>query len=378
MSNISDYLDWRSDIPFSFDPFNEVDNLVLCELVYVAFEGIVSGPSLKEKITIEQASQAYFEKYSEEEILARTSMTRLAPFILKKMAGSKRYGGMKLAGYVNEVDAKSQSQFAVCTFYLPDKSIFVAFRGTDDTLIGWREDYDMSFSCGTAGQLKAVEYLNNNFSRTMKDIRVGGHSKGGNFAVYASAFCRHSVKDNIIEVYSNDGPGFVDEIINTDKYQTILPRIKGFIPQQSIVGMLMANSFSNKIVVSDAKGIMQHDPLSWQVLGNEFVTAPELDPFSIMFDEMVKKWVMGYDYETRSLFGDILFSAMKSSGATKLSQVTGGGIRSIAAIVKDIQALDSDKQAIFMEIIVKLMSTGGSVFADNFLEIISKSLNRKK
>ena len=97
-----------------------------------------------------------------------------------------------------------------------------------------------------------------------------------------------------------------------------------------------------------------------------------------MFDEMVKKWVVGYDYETRSLFGDMLFSAMGSSGATKLSQVTGGGFRSIAAIVKDIQALDSDKQAIFMEIIVKLMSTGGSVFADNFLQIISKSLNRKK
>ena len=184
MANIIDYLKWRGDVPFDADPFNEVDALVLCELVYANFDGIVPGPSIKDKITVEELCDKFFEKYKKEELLDSKRITKLAPFLLPEMAGSARFGGLKLAGFVNEVDEENQSQFAVCSFYLSDGTIFVAFRGTDDTLVGWKEDFNMCFSTGTGGQVKAVDYLNENFARTMKRLRVGGHSKGGGIRTY--------------------------------------------------------------------------------------------------------------------------------------------------------------------------------------------------
>lgn len=378
MANISDYLDWRADVPFSLDPFNEVDNLVLCELVYSAFDGIVEGPDLKKKISIEEVCSKFFEKYTDEELMAKNTMTKVAPFLLRKMANSNRFGGTKLSGYINEIDESSQSQFAACTFYLPDGTIYAAFRGTDDTLVGWREDFNMCFSSATGGQKKAVDYLNQNFSRTMKKIRVGGHSKGGNFAVYASAFCKPSVKDSILEVYSNDGPGFIDEILEKEEYLSIVKKIKSFIPEQSIVGLLMGNCFNSSIVVSDAKGINQHDPMSWQIKRNSFERAEKLADSSLVIDEVIKKWTVQFDYETRNLFGDILFSSFASSGATKLSEVTSGGVKSVAAISKDIQSLDKEQQELFYEVVKSLVASGGEVFKNTLLEKIPYPGKNKK
>ena len=378
MANIEDYLDWRSDVPFSVSPFNEVDNLILSELVYSAFDGIVPGPGVKEKISLEEACRLFFEKFDDETIISQTTMTKMAPFLMRKMAGSPRYKGTKLCGFVNELEQESQSQFAAISYYLPDGSIYACFRGTDDTLIGWREDFNMCFSAGTGGQLKAVEYLNDNFSRTMRPIRVGGHSKGGNFAVYASAFCRSSVKDNIVEVYSNDGPGFIDEIVNTSEYKSIIKRIKSIIPEQSVVGLLMCNKFTSKIIKSEAKGINQHDPLSWQVLGNHFVEADSLNGISIMIDETLKQWVVGVDYETRNLFGEIVFSALSSSGATRLSQVTGGGVRSMAALTKEYQALDKEQQQFISEILMKLVGAGGETVKNSFVDKLTKLVKTEK
>ena len=151
MANILDYLKWRGDVPFDIDPFNEVDALILCELVYSPFDGLIPKVGEKDKITIEELNDAFFKKFSKDLLMSRPSLTKKAPFLMCEMAHSKRFGGMKLAGFTNEVDHDNQSQFAVCTFYLSDGTIFVAFRGTDDTLVGWKEDFNMCFSEGTGG-----------------------------------------------------------------------------------------------------------------------------------------------------------------------------------------------------------------------------------
>ena len=373
MANIDEYLSWRADVPFELDPFNEVDNLVLCELVYSPFDGIVPGPGLKEKISIEEVCDKLFAKYPEKELMKKTTMTKYAPFLMKKMVGTRRYGNMKLAGFVNEVDSQKQSQFAVCTFYLSDGSIFVAFRGTDDTLVGWKEDFNMCFSEGTGGQLMAVDYLNKNFSRTMKTLRVGGHSKGGNFAVYGSTFCKPHVKDIITDIYSNDGPGFVKEILRTSEYKSMVKRIHGIIPNESIVGLMMYNKFKSKVVISSNKGINQHDPLSWQVLKNKFITTDKVDDTSLMIDEIIKNWAESVDYDTRAAFGDIFFSSLVSSGATNLSQITSGGVKSVATITKEIQALDKERQALVYDIFKKLVGTGSDTIKNSILAKVTKT-----
>ncbi len=367
MANIEDYLDWRADIPFEVDPFNEVDSLILCELVYTDFEDIVPGPGLNEKISIEDACNLFFSKYSKEELMARLNATKVAPFLMQRMAFSKRFGGTKLAYYVNEVDALDQSQFAACCFYLPDGTVYVAFRGTDDSLVGWKEDFNMCFSSGTGGQLKASEYLNKNFGRSMRPLRIGGHSKGGNFAVYAAAFSESHIKDTIIDVYNHDGPGFIKEILKTDGYKSIIKKVHKFVPVDSIIGMLMQTKAKVKVVESNAKGINQHDPMTWQVTRNCFTKRPTISDSAKRTDEIIKKWAVKFDYETREAFGDIFFESLAASGATKLSHITSKKARSIASITKEIQKLSPENQALVMDVFTSLVAVWGDGLKNSIL-----------
>lgn len=379
MANIVDYLKWRGDVPFEISPFNEVDALVLCELVYSPFEGLVPGPGLKEKISIEDLCDRFFLKFSDEELLKRVALTKLAPFLMKEMAHSKRFGGMKIAGFMNEVDAENQSQFSVCTFYVPDGTIFVAFKGTDDSLVGWKEDFNMCFSPGTGGQLKAVKYLNHNLARTMKPIRIGGHSKGGNFAVYGSAFSKTHIKDSIIDIYNFDGPGFIPELLKTPEYKHIVKRIHKFIPEESIIGLLMYTKSKTMVVASTAKGINQHDPMSWQVLKDKFEYKDKVAASSEVIDEIITKWSMQFDYDTRAAFVDVFFASLQSSGATRLSELTSSKVRSVASLTKEIQSLDPDNQALVIDVFVKLLASGGDSLKNTLLSKISKiPIMRKK
>ena len=379
MANIVDYLKWRGDVPFEISPFNEVDALVLCELVYSPFEGLVPGPGLKEKISIEDLCDRFFLKFSDEELLKRVALTKLAPFLMKEMAHSKRFGGMKIAGFMNEVDAENQSQFSVCTFYVPDGTIFVAFKGTDDSLVGWKEDFNMCFSPGTGGQLKAVKYLNHNLARTMKPIRIGGHSKGGNFAVYGSAFSKTHIKDSIIDIYNFDGPGFIPELLKTPEYKHIVKRIHKFIPEESIIGLLMYTKSKTKVVASTAKGINQHDPMSWQVLKDKFEYKDKVAASSEVIDEIITKWSMQFDYDTRAAFVDVFFASLQSSGATKMSEITSSKVRSVASLTKEIQSLDPDNQALVIDVFVKLLASGGDSLKNTLLSKLSKiPIMRKK
>ncbi len=378
MANLIDYLKWRGDVPFDTDPFNEVDALVLCELVYAPFDGLVPGPATKEKISIEELSKTFFAKYTKEELMASKAITKLAPFMMPEMSSSKRFKGMKLSGFVNEIDKENQSQFAVCSFYLPDGTIFIAYRGTDDTLVGWKEDFNMCFSPGTGGQLKAINYLNENFARTMKNLRIGGHSKGGNFAVYASTFAKPHIKDSILEVYNFDGPGFIDEILKTKEYKYMIPRVRKYIPEESIIGMLMYTKAKTTIIKSDLKGINQHDPMSWKICRNQFETADAIADSSILIDEIIKKWAVQFDYETRALFGDVFFSSLVSSGHTKMSQITSSAVRSVASITKEVQGLTPENQALVWDVFGKLVAAGGDSLKNSVLSVLPKNITMRK
>lgn len=373
MANISDYLDWRGDIPFSVDPFNEVDNLILAELSYTDFGGIVPGPDSEASVSIEKAHQSFFEKYTEEEIMAQNSTTKVAPFLMHKMAGTKRFGGIRLFNYVNEIDIENQTQFSVVSFLLDPDTIYVAYRGTDNTIIGWKEDFNMSFLYHTDGQLRAAAYLNDCYGKDQRHLLVGGHSKGGNFAVYASAFCDKDVQDRIDGVYSNDGPGFLDVVTGSEEYQRILPRIVSTIPEQSIVGMLLQNELSHRVVKSSASGAMQHDAMSWEVLRNEFVFAENLATSSVMLDQTLKNWIFGLTPKERESFVDILFGTLQSTGATTLDELAANKFAMLAGISKNLSSLPKEKQDLFYEVILRFAASGTETIGSNMQEKMRKN-----
>lgn len=354
MANIIDYLQWRGDIPFSVDPFNEVDNLILSELVYTDFSDIVPGRGAKESISIARVCEAFFSMHSEDELMEKVSSTKVAPFLMKYLAESKRFSSMRLTGYVDEIDREFQSQFAAVTFLLEDDTAFVAFRGTDSTIVGWKEDFNMSFLYQTHGQMQAAEYLSKQCGDMRKKLRVGGHSKGGNFAVYASAFCDRKVKKRILEVYSNDGPGFSNAIMDSEDYQEILPKVKSTIPESSIVGLLLENELEHQVVKSSQLGAMQHDIMSWEVLGNHFVLADGLSQSSIKLDKTLKQWVYSLEPAEREVFVDTLFAALQATGATTLDQLQTGKLEVLNEVAKTLTGLSPDKQKAFREVFSQL------------------------
>ena len=214
MANIFDYLEWRCDVPLAVDPFNEVDNLVLAELVYTDFGGIV--PVDGRQISLRDAADAFFRRHTHEEILAIKSYTARAPLLMEKMLEGERFRDVKLCWYLDETDTERETQLAAVTFLLPDRSAYVAFRGTDGTLVGWREDCNLSFQHETDGQRRSARYLNLVGGQLDAPMRVGGHSKGGNMAVYAAARCEPALQDRLLAVYTNDGPGFHEEMLQSE------------------------------------------------------------------------------------------------------------------------------------------------------------------
>lgn len=241
MPNIFDYIKWR-DIEIAKVEFNEIDNLILSRFSYLPLDGVISP---NEEITIKEA-------YERTKILGTTGRTLQAEDIdlYSTLANSIRFGKLKITEFINKIDTIQEKQFSAVTIILPDDTIYVAYRGTDYSIVGWKEDFNMSFKEQVPSQIDAVEYLENIAKKYKCKIRVGGHSKGGNLAVYASAFCKPETQKRIIKVYNNDGPGFSEKIVNSEGYKRILKKVHTYIPQTSIIGRLLNHQEKTTILKS--------------------------------------------------------------------------------------------------------------------------------
>lgn len=356
MANIMDYLTWRADIPFSQDPFNIVDSLVLSYLAYTDFDGIISHAD--EEMSIDEVYERYFYAHTKEEILARTTFYRLSPLLLEQMAGSVRFRDLILSRYINEISVDKQEQVSAITYWVGDGTTYVAYRGTDNTLIGWKEDFNLSYMDKTAGQERAVSYLNESMYGGGEKIRVGGHSKGGNFAVYASVYCKKQVSDRIVQVYSNDGPGFRERVTSSKRYMKLLPRIVSVIPESSMVGMMLENDYEHHIVKSTETGFMQHDPLSWQVIRNRFEETQSRSDMSIFFDRTLKTWLSGIPDEERASFVDSLFSLIDAPGLETLQDLEANKLKAFAEVMDGMRHLPRERQKEFAHILTGLVKSG--------------------
>ena len=356
MANIFDYLKWRSDVPFSIDPFGEVDNLVLAELAYTNFEEIV--PPDRREISLREAHAEFFRRHSRSEILTQTSFTARAPLLMDEMVLGGRFGNIKLSHYINEIDRDKDAQFSAVTLQLDDGTIYVSFRGTDGTIVGWKEDFNLSYISETEGQRKAVSYLNKIASDFDCNMRIGGHSKGGNFAIYASAFCEDSFKARIIGIYSNDGPGFREEVTASPKYISILPKIVSIIPETSVIGLLLSSAAPHRVVKSDASGIFQHDGFSWQVCKNRFSDAV-LSDMAIFIEKTLGAWLGEMDDETRKSMTSSVFSLFEATGMDRFSKMSEQKWKSAEAIISSVYGMSKEKRRELIFLLNQLFISGG-------------------
>lgn len=351
MGNIMDYISWRGDLSFEQSQFNEVDNLILACFSYVNLDGI-SAVTKQKGIGLKKLTKEFMKLHTMKELEADKSFIRLAPFMMMEMAKSVRFGKCVVRNYVNDIVTEAEQQFAAMEIVLEDGTSYVSFRGTDDTIIGWKEDFNLSTGVVPA-QKRAIEYLQKISEHTDGMLRVGGHSKGGNLAIYGSVMCK-SAHEKILEIYSNDGPGFSREFQELPETKEMMPKIIRIIPEYSIIGTLLEHEKEPVIVASSSKGLLQHDGFSWEVQGSALVRRDSLNKTALRFIEILHKWIDGMDMEQKRLLIEDLFATLQASGYENLSEVQSGGLKSLAAMVKRVEKFAPESRGMMQELLTAI------------------------
>ena len=344
MGNIFDYLQWRGDLDFNRDDFNEVDNLILSLLSYLEFEGLVSDKIDGKKIPLSKVAEHFkTHKFKSPAFYGNPFFVRI-PELLQKAVETHRFSDVQLSGYVNEINYDQSNQFSALVFSLDNLHHFIAFRGTDDTLAGWKEDFQMSFMEEVPAQKQAAAYVNSIIPKIKGQICLGGHSKGGNLAVYGAIKSNEKIRDSIVSVYNNDGPGFQANVIQSPGYQSMQNKIHTFIPKSSIVGLLLEHGEEYKVIGSSGVAIMQHNLLNWKISGAHFIYENGLTNNSRNFDKALSSWLNQLSIEQRTDFVDALFEIIKATGAQTLSQLSREKINSVEIMVKTYKNMDPTVQ----------------------------------
>ena len=351
MGNIMDYISWRGDLTFAQSPFNEVDNLILACFSYVNLDRIPAVTRQK-GIELKKLVKEFKKLHTIKELEADKSFIRLAPFMMFEMAESVRFGNCVIRNYVNEIVTEAEQQFSAVEIVLDDGTSYISFRGTDDTIIGWKEDFNLSTGVVPA-QERAVEYMERISDKASGMLRVGGHSKGGNLAIYGSVMCK-SAHDKILEIYSNDGPGFSKEFQESPETAEMMPKIIRIIPEYSIIGTLLEHEKQPIIVASTSRGLLQHDGFSWEVQGPGLVRRDSLNKTALRFIEILHKWIDGMDTEQKRLLIEDLFATLQASGYENLSEVQSGGIKSLAAMVKRLDKFAPESRGMMQELLTAI------------------------
>lgn len=354
MSTIFDYLDYVAYDSIYDRPFKELDILALTELTYLPFDRIVpQGDTTNIEVRLSDAA----------ELVDRTTdfiVTDQHLQLVDVLATSKRFKNLKLLNYVDEYDPDVQKQFAAMIYRLTMDVYLVVFRGTDDTLIGWKEDFHMTYMDHVPSQRRAASYL----QHVMKEFprgrfMVAGHSKGGNLAAYACSYLPDHLIERVDAIYCYDAPGLNKAIIETEGYQRIAHLVHRFVPQGSIVGMMLEVPEPATIVKSRAfGGFAQHDAFTWIVEKDGFVTLDQTSPDSQQTDETLKQWVRETSADERKKFFDTFFGIFLDAGIISINDLMNlKNFSKIKEIFQNAQDLDPTEREMLERLAKQLIDT---------------------
>ena len=333
MPTIFDYLKANQYDSFYDKEFTVLDALALTELAYLPFEDLVPAEiSVQNYISLQHLAEQFEEKFQGKyPPLGMVNAHRLK--LLSYLSSFKRYKHIRALGFANDVSLDSQKQFAAITYQIRPKEYLVVFRGTDDSIIGWKEDFHLTYMKEIPAQLAARDYLKEVLDKLDGKVWLAGHSKGGNLAIYAAMNADPKVRKRIQHVYSLDGPGFPPEIVTSPAYRTIQPKVTKIVPSSSIVGMIFETPEPCRVVSSDSDGIMQHSAFTWLLDGDQFITEPDLSSSSQLFNEELNHWIATLTPEQRERAVDALFTVLHANGATSFSEVMSNFPASIPAML---------------------------------------------
>lgn len=322
MANIEDYLRWRGDLSFEADPFNEVDSLILTQLAYLDLQGIIPDFTENKSISMPKLIEKFWMVNTPAEIEKKLFIVRNPVRLFSLLKKSRRFSELVFSNYLYRNDIKKQEQFSAMTVWIPDGSIFIGFSGTDSSIVGWRENFNMTFMDEVPAQIEAVRYLEEVYNWSNFKIRLAGHSKGGNLAVFAAMHVREEISERIVSVNNFDGPGFRKKVILHPRYSKTMDKVKTYLPETSIVGRFLEHSEVYSVVKSNASGAWQHDAFTWQVEGASFVFTKQLDDESQLVETTINLWLEKLDSVAREQFVNSLFEIFEKANITRIEDFT--------------------------------------------------------
>ena len=343
MSNFFDYLSWRGDLSFEAAPFNKIDALLLAHLSYNIFDGVVSE-SFKERKTFSEVARDFAATTDyEERINIGFLINKRTAELMFKTAESERFKNVELCGFRSIYNEENVEQFAALTFIVDGKPV-IALRGTDDTIVGWKEDFNIAWLPQIPAQKDALEYFNEAAGALNGDFVLVGHSKGGNLVINTAVKCGEKFQRRIKRVFNFDGPGFSADFFETPEYKAVEDRIYSFYPEFDVVGMIFHHPNFYEIVKSDGFAFWQHDAMNWQISGKDFVNAGDFTDESKIFYGAFNEWIDKLDTEQKKNFVEIMFCILEASGAKTNNEIEKDALKATAKMLAAYAEMNRERR----------------------------------
>ena len=366
MKNMLDYIKEFGHVSFEERAFSEIDALVLTELEYLPLEKVVPSDENGENFVTVKEIAEYMQEHKQELFDENPMMiTQERHEVSQVIADAPRFQSLKFFGVVSEWDKDTTKQFAAVTVEVEPSVRLVVFRGTDETLIGWKEDFLMTYSPLVAAQTDAKEYLAKQASLWGGDLMISGHSKGGNLAIYAAATQEEDVQLRIVDIFCFDSPGLYRSVLETKGYQNIVPLAMRYIPQDSLVGLMLESEVPYVIVKSNATGAMQHSAMTWEIEDGQFIKMEKLTKNSQLNDQTFKKWTESVSDEELELFWNVFFELLFSVGIDTVNDLYGQFMHYVQEFLKAAGDMDEEKRELLTRIALLLVSTRFEVWKDS-------------
>ena len=343
MANINDYLLWRGDLPINSKyKFNEIDSMILARFAYLRFDKITMDSTETIKSIAEKMSnlkESEFRYNGDKELITY-------------LGNSARFQNMIVTNYEKHDNMEFVKQFGAITIHISEKELYISFLGTDSSILGWQEDFNMTFLSNVPCQIDGLEYLKNIASLyPEKKIRMGGHSKGGNVAIYSAFRTTKEIQNRIIKVYNYDGPGLKRDVLSKYAKKEILRKMETYIPQDSIIGRLLIHKEKCRIVFSIEKGIYQHDLYSWQVLKDDLIDTKQNTKKSEDIHKMVVDWLENTTNEQRKIFICTVFELFYSTEAQSFGEISKSLTTSLPRILKKYGELNKEDKDVLIKMV---------------------------
>lgn len=367
-TTLFDYLTWRGDLSMEQDPMNQIDGMIFARFSYLPFAMVLEQGEDRFVSISRVAAKLLKCEDVEEHVLYQEDLQ-----LLEAMAHSVRYGSLQIGNFVDLYDEQNETQFSAITIKLED-GYCIAYRGTDNTLVGWKEDLNMGFEFPIAAQVHAKEYLEDFAQKHRGNLILCGHSKGGNVAVYAAAYTTEKIQKRILCIYDYDGPGFYEEALATDGYQKVRDRIKTYVPQDSLVGMLLGHLEEHSVIHSLENGPYQHNMYSWEVVGRDFCYEQDVTAKSHTFDKTLKEWYGQMDVHQRELFVESVYSLIGNTNARTLQDLFGNWTENSKIALNTVRNMDEESRKVIGEGLGLFMKCAWG----NKMNQVQKAAGRKK